>query len=235
MQIVNHRLDTAEWVPAADVREEITPEAIVIHFTAGGKASGSIAWLTKQDDNYVSSHLVIDRNGHVFQLAQFNLRALHAGVSEWNGRTDLNSWSIGIELANWGLLTANHDGGFVSWSGQPVAAANAREATHKNGLSGWWEVFSGLQTDSLVQVCRTLVATYGIRIIVGHDDVAPARKNDPGPLLDMTELRALVFANDEPSIYRTECERCLAETYDELTTAINTVIGSVAVRRKGGA
>jgi len=188
MKIHNHLLEEAESCPAADVRGAITPEAIVVHYTAGGRAGNSVNWLTRADDNYVSAHLVISRTGHIFQLAPFNRKVLHAGVSVWEGREDLNQWSVGIELANWGTVTPNGSG-YVSWSGSPVSANLVKYAVHKNGLPGYWEVYPGDQILSLIEVCSALRYSYGISTIVGHDDVAPTRKVDPGPLLNMEELR----------------------------------------------
>ena len=197
MQIREHKLVEAEWNPAADIRGPIAPKAIVLHYTAGGTAVSSVNWLSRDDETYVSAHIVIGRDGHVFQLGPLNRRALHAGVSQWQGRENLNNWSIGIELANWGLVTRN-GASYVSWAGHPVSALKVQEATHKSGLRAYWEAYPGVQVLSLIEVCKALTQEYGIGTIVGHDDVSPGRKVDPGPLLDMEELRAEVFNPPTP-------------------------------------
>lgn len=73
----------------------INPELVVIHYT-GDNGTGGLKWLT-QEGSGVSAHLWIAKTGVVWQLAPFNARCWHAGRSEWCGRSDCNSFSIGIE------------------------------------------------------------------------------------------------------------------------------------------
>jgi len=75
----------------------ITPTLIVIHYTDTSELKSPLSWLTKKDDTEVSAHLIIDKNGEVYQLLPFNVRAYHAGVSEYDGRGSVNGFSIGIE------------------------------------------------------------------------------------------------------------------------------------------
>jgi len=74
---------------------EITPEIIVIHYT-GDNGTGGLNWLVSKGSG-VSAHLWIGKDGTVVQLLPFNLKAWHAGVSEYDGRSNVNSFSIGIE------------------------------------------------------------------------------------------------------------------------------------------
>ena len=74
--------------------------AIVMHATANGSLQGVINWFNRQDAQ-VSAHYSIGKNGAIVQHVRDEHRAWHAGKSEWQGRQDLNSWSIGIELVNW--------------------------------------------------------------------------------------------------------------------------------------
>lgn len=99
---------------------KIIPELVVIHYT-GDNGTGGLQWLT-QRGSQVSAHLWISKTGVVWQLAEFNRRCWHAGPSEWDGRKDCNSFSIGIEnqglgdewpeaqiRANIGVLVALHE------------------------------------------------------------------------------------------------------------------------------
>mgnify|MGYP002685701238 CR=1 FL=1 len=60
--------------------EVIIPEAVVLHYTAGGKASGTISWLSENEQAYVSAHFVVDRTGVITQMVPTNLKAFHAGI-----------------------------------------------------------------------------------------------------------------------------------------------------------
>lgn len=74
----------------------ITPEIVVIHYTGDNSLNGALNWLCSPQSK-VSAHLVIAKTGVVWQLVPFNLRAWHAGKSSYDGRADVNSFSIGIE------------------------------------------------------------------------------------------------------------------------------------------
>ena len=198
--IEDHRLREVPYVPAADTggRYKAPPDMIVLHYTASGAAEGSVHWLSAQDQNYVSAHLVVGRDGAVTQLVPFDTIAYHAGVSEWQGRKWLNNYAIGIEIVNWGLLRVDdpQDGSmrFESYTGAEVPSSDAEYATHKYGTpSGYWQRYTEAQINSVLGLCQTLFTTYpSIRTIVGHDDIAPGRKSDPGPLFPMTTVRRIV-------------------------------------------
>lgn len=74
----------------------IKPEIIVVHYTGSNSLQGGLSWLCDPRSK-VSAHVVIAKTGQVWQLVPFNLRAWHAGRSEYDGRRDVNSFSIGIE------------------------------------------------------------------------------------------------------------------------------------------
>lgn len=154
---------------------------LVIHFTSGATAESSIDfWRTPQAKG-ASAHIVIDRDGTVYQCRQFNRTCGHAGVSKWKGFTGLNACSIGIELANAGddeRLTKR-------WSKFPPI-----EARHKNGGPlKKWEAYPVAQLNACEEVAKALVARYKLDDVVGHDDIAPSRKVDPGPAFPMQALR----------------------------------------------
>ncbi len=186
MTISNHFLDGVKQslLPGGSI---IKPVLLVIHFTAGMSGASSIGWWRNPAAKGASAHIVIDRDGTVIQCRAFNKTAGHAGVSKWKGRTGCNGFSIGIELANAG----------DSVSGDPPKAfgkyplyAGATVAKHKNGgRTSTWENYSEAQVIACLEVSKTLVAYYKLSDLVGHEDIAPSRKNDPGPAFPMTMLR----------------------------------------------
>lgn len=133
---------------------------LIIHFTTVNLPA-SLKTLTQGP---VSSHyLVSERQGSVpatvYQLVDENRRAYHAGVSSWKGTTALNASSIGIEIVNLG--------------GQKAA----------NGLGLNFQDFEPEQIDRVVELVKQIVVRHQIKPerILGHSDIAPTRKNDPGP------------------------------------------------------
>ena len=160
------------------------PKFIVIHYTGGGSALGTVEWF-KLKNAYASAHLVIGKNGEIWQMVPFSHAAWHAGTSSFpdpdnpaKTLPDLNEYSIGIEIDNWG--------------GQKQPKAG-REMIRKDGL--YWEVYTQAQIETVTAICKTLVATYGYKAIVGHADIAPSRKVDPGPLWPMAQIRHDVFGS----------------------------------------
>ncbi|MGF7140238.1 N-acetylmuramoyl-L-alanine amidase [Roseimarinus sediminis] len=168
------------------------PDTLVIHYTAGAGYQSTAEWLCNETAG-ASAHLVIGRQGELAQLLPFNKMAWHAGTSAWKGRTHLNRFSIGIELANAGMLTRRASGYFTSF-GQKVADDKVVLARHKSRTSEEaWEAFSEAQLEMCEAVCIALKQCYDIKEIVGHDDIAPERKIDPGPAFPMEHLRSKVL------------------------------------------
>lgn len=134
------------------------PDMIILHYTGMDTAEAALARLCDPGPE-VSSHYLIAEDGRVFQLVDDTQRAWHAGVSYWQGARDINSRSIGIELANPGPLEN------CPPFPEPQMAA----------LAG---LVAGLQSRWSIPAAR----------VVGHADVAPGRKADPGAKLDWARL-----------------------------------------------
>nr|WP_245231026.1 N-acetylmuramoyl-L-alanine amidase [Zongyanglinia huanghaiensis] len=178
------------------------PRFLVIHYTAGGAASGSINWFQNPKAK-VSAHLVVGRDGGVTQMVHFNKVGWHAGKSRWKNVKGLNSHSIGIEIANWGKLKPSASGGWVSRTGRAVSNERVVLDEHRNspGKQHGWETFSEEQWDATVAAAQAIVEEYDIKPsdVVGHDDISPMRKIDPGPAFDMDKFRSLIFGREEDS------------------------------------
>jgi N-acetylmuramoyl-L-alanine amidase len=141
---------------------------LVLHYTGMQDAASAITRLTDAEAK-VSSHYLVAEDGQVMRLVAEDRRAWHAGKALWRGISDVNSASIGIEIVNPG-----HEFGY-----RPFPAS---------------------QMDALIPLVADIVARYGIdpANVVGHSDVAPARKQDPGELFDWDKLAQLGLAVARP-------------------------------------
>jgi N-acetylmuramoyl-L-alanine amidase len=136
---------------------------IVLHYTFTDLAR-SLQLLTEGE---VSSHyLIAEAPATVYRLVDENRRAWHAGDSQWLGRTWLNSTTIGIELVNQGF---------------------------QDGPTGrTWQPYSQAQIDALIVLLKDIMQRHQLPpgSIIGHSDIAPQRKVDPGPLFPWRQLAA---------------------------------------------
>ena len=134
------------------------PDIVVLHYT--GMESGAAALARLRDSAAkVSSHYLIEEDGRIFRLVAEERRAWHAGVSSWRGAGDVNARSIGIEIVNPG-----HEHGYRPFTDIQVEAVIAL----LDGVRSRWQIAD--------------------RDIVGHSDVAPDRKIDPGELFPWKTL-----------------------------------------------
>ena len=161
---------------------------IVLHYTAGSSALSSAHYLARKDTDS-SAHLVIARDGGIIQLLPFDTIAWHAGQSEYAGRTNLNRYSIGIEMDNAGELH-RREGKFYSWFNQEYMP-NEVYTNCKNGRAHYWHKYTEAQYQTVHGICGLLINTYPIRYILGHSEIT-RRKLDPGPAFPMKELRMLL-------------------------------------------
>ncbi len=162
-------------------------DTIVIHYT-GGPYKQSINTLTNPRVR-ASAHVVVDRDGSVTQLVPFNLIAWHAGKSYYRGRTGFNNFSIGIEIVNSGPLTKSGNV-FRSWYGEAFSPTEVIEAVHRNETRPrYWHIYTPEQIETVTELSQLLIETYGLKYILGHEEIAPGRKLDPGPAFPLDKLR----------------------------------------------
>jgi N-acetylmuramoyl-L-alanine amidase len=155
--------------PSPNFDERSLPVSmIVLHYTGMADAASAIARLTDPEAK-VSSHYLIAEDGQIVRLVDEAQRAWHAGKAWWRGIDDVNSASIGIELVNPG---------------------------HQLG----YRPFPQTQMDALMPLMAGIVDRHGITRgnIVGHSDIAPARKEDPGELFDWDRLARVRLALPRP-------------------------------------
>lgn len=203
MVITNHILEGVQFKQTPNIGGlKITgPKFLIIHYSVSGETAGTVRWLTNTVSS-ASAHIVIGRDGEVWQLASFDQRAWHCGESEWKGLKNLNSYAIGIELVNFGPVMLDKDGSFRSRYGHEVPADEVSEATHKNESEPrYWQKYPPAQLAKLVEVSRTILKAYPyIEEVLGHDDIAPTRKTDPGPLFPMDWFLVQIGRKEAPPV-----------------------------------
>jgi len=144
--------------PNYDIRR---PQLIVVHFTEQESVRQSLHTLrTRNSGGRVSAHYLVGEDGRIYQLVSDEHRAWHAGAGSWGTIHDLNSASIGIEIANDGR-----------------------------------EPYTGAQVEALIRLLEDLTTRHRIpkTAVIGHSDLAPGRKVDPGPLFPWKRLHEAGF------------------------------------------
>ncbi len=210
MKVRNHLLagDNVELRETPNRGGLMEPRFLVFHYTSGKTAGGSVDWLCNPDAK-ASAHLVVARDGRVIQLAPFNVKTWHAGKSHWAGLSSLNSCSVGIEMDNAGQLTEVGTS-YRAWFQKVYPENEVICACHKHGREpSFWHAYTEIQIDRAVQLACLLVGQYGLSDILGHDDIAPGRKKDPGPAFPLENIRARIFgrAEDEEQVYEVIARR----------------------------
>jgi len=176
-----------------------------MHYTASGSLQSSVSHFLNSGAR-ASAHLLIDRDGSIVQMVPFNQTAWHAGESQWEGLEGINRYSVGIELVNAGKLTHTPPVGWRSWFQTTIPAEEVIVAKHKNNaFESGWQTFTGKQIETALEVATVIIEKYHITNVLGHDDISPYRKVDPGPAFPMNAFRskALGRVNDQPKVYST--------------------------------
>ena len=174
------------------------PKFLVMHYTAGGSGVSSATYLFNPHSPASSAHFVVDRNGDVYQLSDTGYVTWHAGQSLWRGISGLNSHSIGIEIANYGYWRP----GISPKTAVEAEKAGWVKARHKNGGPEYlWEPYPEKQILATIALAAWILEQHkSIKEIVGHDDIAPSRKIDPGPAFPMHRFLDLLNPRSEGSV-----------------------------------
>lgn len=182
--------------PIKDDGARKVTDTIVLHYTASSSLEGAIQTLYNNPLPKVSAHIVIDRNGKIHQLMPLNKQAWHAGKSNYNGRTNLNRYSIGIELENKGELEKSDDGIFSTWYGKNVLPEDVEtKKYYAETYSTYWHKYTLEQIECVIGLCLTLSQKYDIKDVLGHNEIAPTRKRDPGAAFPLAKVKTLILEN----------------------------------------
>lgn len=217
MKIKNHWLEAegTEKIVISKTKNAgdlIDPDYVVIHYTATDDAGSAVNWFmnTSSNPDRIAAHIVLDKDGTITQLVPFNQKANHAGTSTWDGVDSFNSHSIGIEIVNAGFVEKLPNGSFRRGNKAYSSSEgpNIMKAKHKHKFwtakdNQHWFIFPDKQLQALYKLCKVLFATYQPVTAVGHDDISPARKPDPGPAFPWNEFKKQVFGtvNNIGNIY----------------------------------
>ena len=198
MKIVNHRLEGAKLAGSPNKGGQLNPDTIVIHYTAGSSAESATRTLSNPNSK-ASAHVVIDFDGSITQLVPFNVVAWHAGKSRHKDRVGLNNYSVGIEIVNAGRLRKSGTQ-YVSWFGKKYPAEEVFYGVHRNeNTPSYWHEYTEEQIAAVGELCEVLVSEYNMFHILGHEEISPGRKIDPGPAFPLDKLRNRILSLDARS------------------------------------
>jgi len=179
------------WIPSPNFGDRNGMiDTVVLHYTVTGSLEETID-LFKDRGKRASAHYVIGKDGQIIQMVDVGKKAWHAGTSEFHGRPDVNDFSIGIELVNWGLLK-ERNGVLFSWPERYGTEYQGRSPVHKGGE--WWDPFTEMQYRVLAHLIGQIRVHFPLIApdrIVGHGDVAipRGRKIDPGLAFDWDRVK----------------------------------------------
>ena len=175
-------------------------DTIVYHYTASTTLESAVNTLANSKVK-ACAHLVIGDNATIIQLVPFNKITWHAGESKWRDRTDLNKYSIGIEIRNAGYLTKSGTI-YRTVYGTQVPKEEVIYAQHRNEkASRYWEVYKEKQLAVIKEISELLIDVYDIKFMLGHEEVAPGRKTDPGPAFPLDKLRSDLLTNNRQDAF----------------------------------
>ena len=202
MKLKDHKLADAPFRQAHAFGGEMIPTLIVLHDTAGRLNPGSsVDWFCSEECPN-SAHVVVERDGTITQCVPFNRKAWHAGPSSWQGKPYCNSYAIGIEIVNPGLLDKDGRAWFHKKTERGFGSASVKKMISKpHGGEGWWMDYTAEQIAAVTNLCKTLVGAYTIQDISTHWAIAPGRKVDTNPLFPVEQVRrAALRVRSEPAL-----------------------------------
>ena len=189
----NDNGELVEFIRSPNQSAGLDPRLLILHYTAGLTAQSAINWFSNRDAS-ASAHFVIARNGAITQMVGLDRRAWHAGESRWGNRVGTNRWSIGIELVNAGKLRRTEAGEWISWASVKIPPEEVLVAQHKSETTpAGWHVYPEPQIAAALSVASALHAHFRFEAVLGHEDVSPGRKLDPGPAFPLASFAGRII------------------------------------------
>ncbi len=167
------------------------PKMVIMHYTAGDY-NKSLSLLTTKE---VSAHYLVNIDGDVDQIIPEHRNAWHAGKSSWGNFSSLNDISLGIEVINFGYVDPEREE-YITKE-EPKELPYYREISKKAiyvenqlNIDRKWFKFSDKQIKKIGEMLQDFKNRYNIpdNLFLGHSDISPQRKNDPGPLFPWQEI-----------------------------------------------
>lgn len=172
---------------------------ILAHWTGGSTLDSAKTWLSNPVAK-ASAHFIVGRDGAICQLVDTHTMAWHAGQSSYkalgNGLTyeKINRFSIGIEFVNLGKLKRTQASTYRSDSGRVVPPDDVIAVHNGDVSSDYYQAFPHDQIAAGVELMAAILEAFpSVVELIGHRDVAPERKIDPGPIFPMDYCRAKLF------------------------------------------
>jgi N-acetylmuramoyl-L-alanine amidase len=198
--------------PSPNIGHKIDLKYLVIHYTATDTALSAISWFNTPppaNPNRIAAHVVVDLDGSITQQVPFNRKANHAGFSVWDGGlSGFNLHSVGIEIVNPGYCLKLPDGSYsrivnddmhksypASFEGDRILNANHKHKFWTAADNHHWFLYPQVQLDAVFALCKLLMQQYHLTEALGHEDLSPGRKPDPGPMFPWDSLRKHLYGH----------------------------------------
>jgi N-acetylmuramoyl-L-alanine amidase len=212
MKVSGHRLQNDDGVAFPFVQSPnggapLQARWLVMHYTADG-GNTAIDWF-RNPASRASAHLVISRQGKITQMMPFNRVANHAGKSVWKGVSGLNRHAVGIEMVNFGEVFRHPTRGWMRYwkmNGvwrwlDPVISESELMLDGETSPDGQrrpraWQRYTDAQVAAAFEAARAIVAAYGLEDVLGHEEISPGRKTDPGPAFGIANFRERVMRRE---------------------------------------
>jgi hypothetical protein len=179
------RFETVKGIKYKEIGKYQTPsgmfEGLVVHYTVSGRARKNAIGVVSYMASKNIGCMVMDEDGIIYIPEDFDVlrdAAFHAGKSSWNGKEGLSRYFAGMEICCWGRSDRS----------SKIYTRHVNRKT-ENMAEGWYEPYTVAQERALenfVKWARSVNPEFKIENLVGHDEVAPGRKTDPGGSLSMS-------------------------------------------------
>jgi N-acetylmuramoyl-L-alanine amidase len=185
MSITSHWITGIAKQPLSHVGgAQPNPGLLVIHYSVTDTVASAVAALNTSGASY---HILIEKNGKAYQTRPFTQTAAHPGRSNWKAAASVREAST-VQTSSIGICLMNKG---WAYGPSPHAPGKLIYSPNDPGLQQW-EIYPDAQVTACAAIARDIIATYPIREVVGHHDIAIAGKFDPGPLFDLAPLNAML-------------------------------------------
>lgn len=165
----------------------LSPIGLIMHATCGATVDSSI----DGEPSGVGAHYYVGRDGEITQACSCLIQIGHAGVSTWKDPVtgtqlnNLNGYTLGIEVAN-----AEDEA--LAWARKQPGFSSIQARHPNGGPVQEWECYPPAQIAAVIALTQAIIARFPLHFIAGHEQIAPDRRNDPGPAFPWADFRKAV-------------------------------------------